>query len=122
MSDISITFNDGRQVLVPYNSSYYDLSLKESNSNNIIGVLIGGKVLSLDEKITKNTVIKFIDITNPYGNGHHGVDLGWSRNEEDNSNSRGSGRNRTIFSGSCCRKYDFYIRHDSDCTGDRRGS
>ena len=23
-------------------------------------------------------------ITNPYGNGHHGVDLGWSRNEEDN--------------------------------------
>ena len=68
MSDISITFNDGRQVLVPYNSSYYDLSLKESNSNNIIGVLIGGKVLSLDEKITKNTVIKFIDITNPYGN------------------------------------------------------
>lgn len=68
MSDISITFNDGRQVLVPYNSSYYDLSVKESNSNNIIGVLIGGKVLSLDEKITKNTVIKFIDITNPYGN------------------------------------------------------
>ena len=52
MSDISITFNDGRQVLVPYNSSYYDLSVKESNSNNIIGVLIGGKVLSLDEKIT----------------------------------------------------------------------
>ena len=44
MSDISITFNDGRQVLVPYNSSYYDLSVKESNSNNIIGVLIGGKV------------------------------------------------------------------------------
>ena len=23
-------------------------------------------------------------ITNPYGNGHHGVDLGWSKNEEDN--------------------------------------
>lgn len=68
MSDISIIFTDGRQVLVPYNSSYYDLSLKESNANNIIGVLIGGKVLSLDEKITKNAVIKFIDITNPYGN------------------------------------------------------
>ncbi len=68
MKEIIITFDDGRHVLVPYNSTYYDLSLKETNSNNIIGVLIDGKVLSLNEKITKNNIIKFIDITNPYGN------------------------------------------------------
>lgn len=67
MKDIRITYNDNKQINVSLNTTYYELS-KSVLLPNSIGVIVNGKAVNLNEKITRSQDILFIDKFNPYGN------------------------------------------------------
>lgn len=68
MNNVTVTLSDGSTINTLKGTSYYELSRNCDNADNIIGVLVGNKIVSLNDKITKNENISFIDLTNSYGN------------------------------------------------------
>ncbi|MDD5865233.1 MAG: hypothetical protein PUD07_01920 [bacterium] len=68
MDEIIISLNDGTKINAMKNTTYYELSKKCKNADNIIGVLVNNKIASLNDKIVKNENVSFIDITNSLGN------------------------------------------------------
>lgn len=68
MDEIIISLNDGTKINAMKNTTYYELSKKCKNADNIIGVLVNNKIASLNDKIIKNENVSFIDITNSLGN------------------------------------------------------
>mgnify|MGYP004532537653 CR=1 FL=1 len=67
MNNVTVTLSDGSTIDTLKNTTYYELSRNCDNADNIIGVLVGNKIVSLNDKITKNENISFIDLTNSYG-------------------------------------------------------
>ena len=68
MDEIIISLSDGTKINAMKNTTYYELSKKCKNADNIIGVLVNNKIASLNDKIVKNENVSFIDITNSLGN------------------------------------------------------
>lgn len=68
MDEIIISLNDGTKINAMKNTTYYDLSKKCKNADDIIGVLVNNKIASLNDKIIKNENVSFIDITDSLGN------------------------------------------------------
>ena len=68
MDDIVITLSDGTKINTIKNTTYYELSKKCKNADNIIGVLVNNKIASLNDKIIKNENVTFLDINDSIGN------------------------------------------------------
>ncbi|MGN1379876.1 MAG: hypothetical protein ACI4XR_05775 [Bacilli bacterium] len=68
MDEIVISLSDGTKINTMKNTTYYDLSKKCKNADDIIGVLVNNKIASLNDKIIRNENVSFIDITNSLGN------------------------------------------------------
>lgn len=68
MDDIVISLSDGTKINTIKNTTYYELSKKCKNADNIIGVLVNNKIASLNDKIIKNENVTFLDINDSIGN------------------------------------------------------
>ena len=68
MDDIIISLSDGTKINTIKNTTYYELSKKCKNADNIIGVLVNNKIASLNDKIIKNENVTFLDINDSIGN------------------------------------------------------
>ena len=61
MNNVTVTLSDGSTIDTLKNTTYYELSRNCDNADNIIGVLVGNKIVSLNDKITKNENIYCIE-------------------------------------------------------------
>lgn len=68
MSDITITFNDGKQKTFPKNTTYYEISKSFRMPNAVVGVKVNNRITSLHEKAGKDESVSFFDLTDPMGN------------------------------------------------------
>jgi len=68
MSEIEIKFNDGTRKKFPKYTTYLEISKSFNMKNDILGVLVNNKTVSLKDRVDKNQEIEFLDITSTMGN------------------------------------------------------
>ena len=68
MQEIEICFPNGEKKKFPYGVSVLDITNEyEKQNHSIIGVKVNKEIVSMQEKIYKNSTITFLDLFDPYG-------------------------------------------------------
>lgn len=69
MQEITITFPDETKQVFSSATPLYEIAEKyqPKMKHNIIGVKVNNEILPMHTKITKNSSVSFLDVTNPYG-------------------------------------------------------
>ena len=67
MQSIEITFPDGTKKTFPYKTPLYEIVDSINPSEDIIGVKVNNEIVPMQEKITKNSVLTFLNVFTPFG-------------------------------------------------------
>ena len=67
MQSIEITFPNNEKKTFPYGIPLYEIIDNLENKEEIIGVKVNNEIIPMQEKITKNSRLSFLDIFDPYG-------------------------------------------------------
>jgi len=64
---VKITFSDGSCKEYPCGTTYYDISRSVENTDNVIAVKVDNEVFPLDDKVSKDETVTFLDVTSLAG-------------------------------------------------------
>ncbi len=67
MQSIEITFPDGTKKTFPYKTPLYEIVDSINPSEEFIGVKVNNEIVPMQEKITKNSVLTFLNVFTPFG-------------------------------------------------------